>query len=273
MEIGSELHKTMALSFLRTGLVLVALAIGLLIYKNTNGYTKVEKIATYNNCKIKIWWEDNPFGNKRSYYLSALSKGNESIEIDVDRLNNDEEYDVYNDSIVVNDIDEVLYQKAISLSYSRNFINYKDDRLTVYKTAAGKDFPVYKTDCDAVEAEREYRKLDPPIKWYWVYGLVGGAGFLCLIYATMLGKTAANYANDDYRFVPDRGYEDYETAMAMLYSKRADFVEKQFRDHDRKQRLEIMIGSNGTSPKSQYRRMNTWSNVERENIRSKYKDW
>ena len=272
MNNKSELHRSMGMSFFRIAVVFLLLAGGSFAYKNHTGYTKVEKVGTIRNCDIKIWSEQVPFNTKMAYYLSAVNRGDEYIDLDIDKMYNDEDYDIYEDSIKVSDADKVVFQGEISYSYSHYFAGYREHSLTIYKTAEGKEFPVYKIDCDEKEAEREYRKLDPPGRWYWAYGISGAIGLMCLFYSISLFKVAANYANENYEFRPQ--FYDTSTASAMLDFKRTKSIDRELRDFDRRQGfIDTMVTPDSRYGSRALKYRDEMVSIERDKIVSKYDKW
>ena len=50
--------------------------------------------------------------------------------------------------------------------------------MTFYEDEGNTLFPTYTADCGEREAEKEYRRIKPPVQWYLVYSILGFIG-LC----------------------------------------------------------------------------------------------
>ena len=230
--LKNNINRGMSRSFLKTGIVCLAAAAGIFTYKNFTGYTKVTKVATYNNCKVVTWAETNTVNGGNLYYVEAIKLNRDRAEIDFDRFYNDAGYDVYNDSISKDDTETVLFQGSVSWTHLKHFINYSDNKLTVYKTDKGKEFPVYDVDCDAREAEREYRRIDRPVRWYTLYAVLSVLGIFCLVNYYKQAKVARNFENENYQFVPQKGYETLEGGIASLNIEREKMYDKNLQAYE-----------------------------------------
>lgn len=226
MKTTNNINRGMSRSFFKIGIVLLLTAAGIFTFKYFNGYTKVTKVTTYENCKVSTWAGYNNINGGNEYHVKAVKIERTKANVNIDRLYNDEEYDVYNDSASVEKATKVLYDGTVSWSHTKHFLNYDQNRLTVYKTDKGREFPVYVVNCDEKEAEREFRRIDPPTGWYIFYGILTVLGALCFINAFKQAKVAGNFENENYQFVPQKGYDSLETGMASLYMEKEKMYEK-----------------------------------------------
>ncbi|MBR1723598.1 MAG: hypothetical protein IJ723_01045, partial [Ruminococcus sp.] len=66
-----------------------------------------------------------------------------------------------------------LHFKAyVDRYYYTRFAKYPGDTITFYRAENGPFFPTYIPNCDAKEAERELRHIQPPSGWYAAYCLM-----------------------------------------------------------------------------------------------------
>lgn len=256
MKGTNNINRGMSRSFFKFGIVILLIAAGLFTYKNFSGYTKVTKVTTYENCKVSTWAGYNTISGGNEYHIKAVKVERTKASVDIDRLYNDEEYDVYNDSASVEKATKVLYDGTVSWSHTKHFLNYDQNRLTVYKTDKGREFPVYVVNCDEKEAEREFRRIDPPTRWYILYGILTVIGVLCFINAFRQAKVAKNFENENYQFVPQKGFESFERSVASLEVKRMDSYDRNQEFLDANLMLKGGAGTSHNSPKYDTSRYN-----------------
>ena len=174
--------------------------------KTLNGYVKVEPDQTYENCIVTTDYEymghgrgPYPVYKSKIYYVTVKQEVTEKNEIS-DHIEG-EEYDIKNAfSINDNSISkkkEYLFNQNVPYSYYKMFSNYGSSRVKFYKTSLGRSFPVSSTVCSNAQAEKEYRKLDPPVFWYGAYVTGLAAGVIMLIVSARTKRIAQIYEDAD----------------------------------------------------------------------------
>ena len=220
MNIHSELHKSLSHSFLRYGIIILAVIGGIFFYKDRTGYTTVTKVTTIQNCRVTTSEAQEPFRTNKTYFLSVFTREEETTD-EEDTVS--EEHDNNKNTLSVKSVqnETLIFECVAPQAFVKHFVNYDNDFLTIYRAEDGKEFPVYTADADETEAEREYRKIRVPYIWYTLYIVGAALGIFCLYHSIRLAKVAANYKNENYEFIPDPMSSAGEKgAMAMLkYAK------------------------------------------------------
>ena len=206
MNAAVKINRDISSFFKKAGLTALIVTGVLFASKTLNGYVKVEPDQTYENCIVTTDYEymghgrgPYPVYKSKIYYVTVKQEVTEKNEIS-DHIEG-EEYDIKNAfSINDNSISkkkEYLFNQNVPYSYYKMFRNYGSSRVKFYKTSLGRSFPVSSTVCSNAQAEKEYRKLDPPVFWYGAYvtGLV--AGTIMLIVSARTKRIAQIYEDAD----------------------------------------------------------------------------
>lgn len=201
MNIHSELHRKLSHSFLRYGIIILAVVGGIFFYKDHNGYNDVAKVRTIKNCRVTTSSTKEPFMTKNTYYLSIYT--HDEVPTDTEEADGEKNDDKTMLSVWDLSNEEPIFQCTTSQAHFKHFVNYDAEEITIFKSEDGKEFPVYAANADEAEAEREFRHIKPPYGWYALYIIGGVLGIICLYNSIRLAKVAANYRNENYEFSPD----------------------------------------------------------------------
>ena len=206
MNAAVKINRDISSFFKKAGLTALIVTGVLFASKTLNGYVKVEPDQTYENCIVTTDYEymghgrgPYPVYKSKIYYVTVKQEVTEKNEIS-DHIEG-EEYDIKNAfSINDNSISkkkEYLFNQNVPYSYYKMFRNYGSSRVKFYKTSLGRSFPVSSTVCSNAQAEKEYRKLDPPVFWYGAYVTGLAAGVIMLIVSARTKRIAQIYEDAD----------------------------------------------------------------------------
>jgi hypothetical protein len=206
MNAAAKINRDISSFFKKAGLTALIVTGVLFASKTLNGYVKVEPDQTYENCIVTTDYEymghgrgPYPVYKSKIYYVTVKQEVTEKNEIS-DHIEG-EEYDIKNAfSINDNSISkkkEYLFNQNVPYSYYKMFSNYGSSRVKFYKTSLGRSFPVSSTICSNAQAEKEYRKLDPPVFWYGLYILGIVASGISLLLSIKTKRTAQIYEDAD----------------------------------------------------------------------------
>ena len=206
MNAAVKINRDISSFFKKAGLTALIVTGVLFASKTLNGYVKVEPDQTYENCTVTTDYEymghgrgPYPVYKSKIYYVTVKQEVTEKNEIS-DHIEG-EEYDIKNAfSINDNSISkkkEYLFNQNVPYSYYKMFSNYGSSRVKFYKTSLGRSFPVSSTVCSNAQAEKEYRKLDPPVFWYGAYVTGLAAGIIMLIVSARTKRIAQIYEDAD----------------------------------------------------------------------------
>ena len=206
MNAAAKINRDISSFFKKAGLTSLIVTGVLFASKTLNGYVKVEPDQTYENCIVTTDYEymghgrgPYPVYKSKIYYVTVKQEVTEKNEIS-DHIEG-EEYDIKNAfSINDNSISkkkEYLFNQNVPYSYYKMFSNYGSSRVKFYKTSLGRSFPVSSTVCSNAQAEKEYRKLDPPVFWYGAYVTGLAAGAIMLIVSARTKRIAQIYEDAD----------------------------------------------------------------------------
>ena len=206
MNAAVKINRDISSFFKKAGLTSLIVTGVLFASKTLNGYVKVEPDQTYENCIVTTDYEymghgrgPYPVYKSKIYYVTVKQEVTEKNEIS-DHIEG-EEYDIKNAfSINDNSISkkkEYLFNQNVPYSYYKMFSNYGSSRVKFYKTSLGRSFPVSSTVCSNAQAEKEYRKLDPPVFWYGAYVTGLAAGAIMLIVSARTKRIAQIYEDAD----------------------------------------------------------------------------
>ena len=206
MNAAAKINRDISSFFKKAGLTLLIATVVLFASKTLNGYVKVEPDKTCENCTVTTDYEyighgrgPYPVYKSKIYYVTVKQEVTEKNEIS-DHIEG-EEYDIKNAfSINDNSISkkkEYLFNQNVPYSYYKMFSNYGSSRVKFYKTSLGRSFPVSSTVCSNAQAEKEYRKLDPPVFWYGAYVIGLAAGTIMLIVSARTKRIAQIYEDAD----------------------------------------------------------------------------
>lgn len=251
MNNNQNINKEMSRSFAKFGLIVLLLTGVFFAGKSFLGYTKVRMYDTYNCCTVSTSTRTvrtSKGGSKTEYHVKVVCKDPEmldkkkaaaqenkdsakkdsrmKVKIKYDNNNNASDYDE-------KDLEEeVLFSAYVPREYYKHFRDYKDTKVTIFTTDWGRRFPVWKPGCNEVEAEREYRKLDPPVLWEILYAIGIGVGVLSLIMGLRTKRTADNYS-DDRVYEPDFRFSSTEDALAGMAHARIQREKEEARQRKR----------------------------------------
>lgn len=201
MNIHSELHRKLSHSFLRYGIIILAVVGGIFFYKDHNGYNDVAKVRTIKNCRVTTVGTQEPFMSKKIYYLNFYT--HDEVPTDEEITSGEDSRDKTALSVRNISNDKLIFECTAPWAHAKHFINSDAEEITIFKSEDGREFPVYAENADEAEAEREFRHIKPPYGWYTLYIIGGVLGIICLYNSIRLAKVAANYRNKDYEFSPD----------------------------------------------------------------------
>lgn len=217
-----ERTEKMSRSFFRFGIIVLAVALIIFLSKSLFGYEKVKMAETLSDCRVSTYSKKTRQyrGSTTYYYLRIEHKVDGSdTSIDFDKLYDpDEDYDVFKDSADGAEWETVFWSDVPYMFY-RSFRDYDQSNVTFYTTEGGRLFPVYTPSCGKAEAERQYRRFEPPYLWYMFYGLALIAGIISLYMGYQCKKTAQNYQENRVYQQPV-SFESTEDALAAMAVQR-----------------------------------------------------
>ena len=222
------------------GLIVLGIVLVVFLYNSLTGYVKVTKDDTYDNCTVNTWHEqrrNSKGGTYNVYYLKIYQEVSKYADIDFNDLYKTEEpldQDIYNSKEIIEKND--LFFGEVPYLYYSKFNDYDSKKITIFKTDWGRSFPVYKQNCSAAEAEREYRRLDPPIFWYTAYGACIMLALVLISAGKKAKRTANNYSeNFIYENKPDT-FSTTEDALAAMATMRIRREKAEMRNSRRNNR-------------------------------------
>lgn len=179
------MNKGFAGSFLSVGIIVLILTAGLFLYKSFTGYEKVAFYKTVEGCTVKLDKHVTRGRNAHTYYYVTVDCPQENMH----------------------------FHSVVSYSYYNAFRSYRLDRVTFYTNENNMYFPTYMLNCDAKEAEREYRQIYAPLFWYILYSL----GLLIGLANVSMGIKARRASNnyEEVRPAPYQ-FETTEDAIAAM---------------------------------------------------------
>ena len=208
MNAAVKINRDISSFFKKAGLTALIVTGVLFASKTLNGYVKVEPDQTYENCIVTTDTEFIQHGKgKYPLYKSTIYfvKVDQDIKEDDEKDNEDhiegEEYEITNAFSIkekgTRKKKDHLFNQNVPYSYYKMFSNYGSSRVKFYKTSLGRSFPVSSTVCSNAQAEKEYRKLDPPVFWYGLYILGIVASGISLLLSIKTKRTAQIYEDAD----------------------------------------------------------------------------
>lgn len=227
MNEAQRINNDIGRSNTRAGLIVLGIVLVVFLYNSLTGYVKVTKDDTYDNCTVNTWHEqhrNSKGGTYNVYYMRIYQEVSKHDVFDFSELYKNEDKlseDIYDQAQTIEE-NELFYGRVPYLYYSK-FNDYNSNKVTMFKTDWGRSFPVYKQNCSAAEAEREYRRLDPPTLWYTAYGAGILLGLILLSCGKNAKRTANNYSDNVlYEKKPDNvaTTEDALAAMATMRIRR-----------------------------------------------------
>lgn len=174
-----NINQGLSRSFLRAGIVIIIVVLALLVMNTIRGYGRVHKLRTLDNCKV---------------YTSVETAGelisHPSWKLKIVQQNTDtEEW-------------ETVFESYVRHGFYQGFEEYDLSDVTFYETGWGQIFPVCRLNCSDKEAEREYRKMNPPILWYFFYWMGFVSGVICCCIGSSGRDPAKNYIDNTVYEVP-----------------------------------------------------------------------
>ncbi|WP_294489596.1 hypothetical protein [uncultured Ruminococcus sp.] len=234
--INSDIYR----SSTRMGVIVLLIVLAAFLFKSVTGYVKVTKEQTYENCAVQTWSEEHrnsKGGTYHVYYLEISHGVSNKTDINFgDLYKNDDPLDYDMITPKESTEKEILFSRRIPYLYYSKFQSYNKNQVTMFKTEHGTRFPVYKLNCSEAEAEREYRRLDPPLFWYTAYVAGIFLGLLLLKFGHNAKRTADNYSDNVlYENKPDEVVtrEDALAAMATMRIRREKEEERNRRRNNR----------------------------------------
>ncbi|SEK65222.1 hypothetical protein [Ruminococcus albus] len=152
-------------SYLLHALIAAVFCLGILYYHTSHPI--VAKVKTYEDFKVNSWTKRENTGKNgwhTYYYISIDSKSYDDFE-PVFTPGDEDIYTSYEKQKAEATKTKMLFKGSVNEMIYGKFANYSKSKLTLYKTNDEEVFPVYLPDCDAKEAQREYRQMHPTYLW------------------------------------------------------------------------------------------------------------
>ena len=226
MNAAEEVNQSLNRSLFKAGVVIIAITVVIFLVKSVFGYTNVTKVDTFNDCKVHVFTEEIRsvrVTRGKMYFIQIDHKENKELDVDFGKIYEDpENYNVFKETEKTDSNNNeyvTIYSGSIPYWVYRKFRDYNSGKVTFYKTSWGRAFPVYNPSCGKAEAERVYRRLDPPVLWYILYIIGFGIGFSLIKGAKKSKRAADNYSDGKVYEAPFQ-FESVEDAMAEMARQR-----------------------------------------------------